>query len=65
MQAVFALSRKISSAEKETPLNISNLNWKVLHKKILRSIAFKEHVPISRLNQMERNLINFYELVGE
>lgn len=50
MQTVFTLSRKIPLAEKETPLNISNLNLKVLHKKILLSSAFKEHVSISESN---------------
>lgn len=53
MQAVFTLSRKISLAEKETPLNIFNLNFKVLHKTSASS-TFKVHVPISRLNQTEK-----------
>lgn len=62
MQTVFTLSRKIPLAEKETPLNLSNLNLKVLHKKGLLSSDFKEHIPIFRLNQMEKNLINLYAL---
>lgn len=62
MQTVFILSRKIPLVEKETPLNLSNFNLKVLYKKNHLSSAFKEYVPF--LNQIE-NLKNFYALVGE
>lgn len=54
VQAVFTLSRKISLAEKETPLNLSKLNLKAFHKKFMPSSALKERVLISRLNQVEK-----------